>query len=200
MPDRLLVAILAAGASRRLGRPKQLVERDGETLVRRQSRTALAAAVGAVIVVLGCDGERVAPELADLEVEVVVNQEWTEGMAASVRTATRAAMAAGAAGVLLCHCDQYAITPADLVRLHQAWISSPSTAHLSRDGEHVGPPAILPARLFPLMLKLEGDTGPRAVIQGDPDVREIPVPSASLDVDRPSDLNDPRDPRQEQGR
>jgi CTP:molybdopterin cytidylyltransferase MocA len=188
MPDQLLIAILAAGASRRLGRAKQLVEVEGEPLVRRQCKTAIAADIGPVALILGCHHGRIAPLVSDLAVEIFVNEEWEEGMAASVRAATRAAMAAGAAGLLLYHCDHYAVTAEDLIRLHQAWTSAASTAHLSRDGRHLGPPAILPSRLFPAMLKLAGDMGPRALLAGDGDVREVISPSASLDLDRPDDL------------
>ena len=188
MPDHLVVAILAAGASRRLGRPKQLVELDGEPLIRRQCRTALEAAIGRVLVVLGCHHQSVAAAICDLEVELIVHDEWQEGLAASVRAATRAAMAAGATGLLLYHCDQYKITTEDLIHLHQAWTSSPATAHLSADGDHVGPPAILPARLFSSMLALKGDKGPRAILHGDPQVREIPMPGAGMDIDCPQDL------------
>jgi CTP:molybdopterin cytidylyltransferase MocA len=189
MSDELLIAILAAGASRRLGRPKQLLELNGETLVRRQCRTAIEAALGPVIVVLGCHHQQVGPAVSDLGLQVILNDEWEEGLAASVRAATRAAMTAGAAALLLYHCDQYAITAPDLIRLHHAWTSSPGAAHLSRDGDHLGPPAILPSRLFPSMLTLKGDTGPRAILCRDPDVREVPMPSASTDIDRPADLD-----------
>lgn len=188
MPDELLVAILAAGASRRLGRPKQLVEIDGEPLIRRQCLTGVSAAIGPVALVLGCQHEQVASVVSDLQLLLVVNDEWEEGLAASVRAATRAAIAAGAPAMLVYHCDQYALTPADLIRLHHAWTSSPATAYLARDGDHLGPPAILPARVFPSMLTLEGDRGPRAILGGASQVHEVPITTASMDVDYPADL------------
>src|SRR3954463_11023566 len=106
MSDELLIAILAAGASRRLGRPKQLVEFNGEALVRRQCRIAIEAAIGPVVVVLGCHHDQVAAVVSDLRLQLVINDEWEEGLAASVRAATRAGIAASAAAVLLYHCDQ----------------------------------------------------------------------------------------------
>jgi CTP:molybdopterin cytidylyltransferase MocA len=188
MPDELLVAILAAGASRRLGRPKQLVELDGEPLVRRVCRTAIEAAVGPVAVVLGCRRQEIAPVLSDLPLKVLVNDAWDQGMSSSVRTATLAALELKVAALLLLHADQYAIGGNDLLRLRDAWRQSPGSACLSRAGEHLGPPAILPAALFERMLTLAGDTGPRAILHGDTRVLEIPMRSAALDVDRPSDL------------
>jgi CTP:molybdopterin cytidylyltransferase MocA len=188
MPEELLVAVLAAGASRRLGRPKQLVELNGEPLVRRLCQTAIEAGIGPVAVVLGCRREQIAPVVADLPLQVLVNDAWDEGMASSVRTATLAALGLKVSALLLLHCDQYAVACDDLVQLRNAWRASPGSACLSRDGEHLGPPAILPAALFDRLLTLVGDTGPRAILRGETRVVEVPIPSAARDVDRPSDL------------
>ena len=188
MPDELLVAVLAAGASRRLGRPKQLVELGGEPLVRRVCRTAIAAGIGPVADVLGCRRDEIASVVSDLQVKVLDNDAWDGGMASSVRTAALAALEQKVVALLLLHADQYAVSGDDLVRLRDAWRASSQSACLSRDGEHLGPPAILPARLFDRMRTLAGDTGPRAILRGDPRVREVPMPSASRDVDCPADL------------
>ena len=71
--------ILAAGASRRLGRPKQLEPVDGEALLRRTARVALEAGCVPVFVVLGAARERITPCLEDLPVEVLVNEAWETG-------------------------------------------------------------------------------------------------------------------------
>ena len=83
----ITAAILAAGTSSRLGRPKQLLRLDGQSLIERAARAALGAGIARVLVIVGRDAEAIADELCDLPVEVIVNQNWREGMAASVRLA-----------------------------------------------------------------------------------------------------------------
>ncbi|MEI6051730.1 MAG: NTP transferase domain-containing protein, partial [Opitutaceae bacterium] len=78
--------ILAAGASSRLGSPKQLLLLDGQPLVTRAAQAALTAGAWPVVVVLGAHAEKIRPALARLPVIVVENAAWPEGMAASIRT------------------------------------------------------------------------------------------------------------------
>src|SRR5436189_3262943 len=106
MSSELLVAILAAGASRRLGQPKQLVLIDGEPMLRRQCRVALQARVGSVMAILGCHVERCSATIADLGVLTRVNEQWNEGLGSSLRTAAGAAIEMQAAGLLVLHGDQ----------------------------------------------------------------------------------------------
>lgn len=188
MNEELLVAVLAAGASRRLGRPKQLVKIAGEPLVRRQCRIALDAALGPVVLVLGCHRELVDPTVADLRIERHFNAPWQEGMASSIRAAAEHARDHQASALLLFHVDQYTLTTPDLVRVRDAWRQSPRHACLARDGEYLGPPAVLPASFFDRLLQLRGDIGARAVLAQEPTITETPVLHASYDIDEPSDL------------
>jgi molybdenum cofactor cytidylyltransferase len=188
MPDPVLIAIFAAGASRRLGTPKQFVCIDNQPLVRRQAQTAIDAAIGPVLVITGCHADKTAASVADLPVTVIHNNEWEEGLAASVRTASREAIACQAAGLMIVHCDQYALTAADLQTLHAAWRRTPAAACLSRADDHLGPPSILPAVSLPQLLKLAGDRGPRAILSGLVEVVDIPIPNARFDLDEPSQM------------
>src|SRR5437588_10860570 len=79
------IVILAAGASTRMGTPKQLLRYAGQTLLRRAAETALASQGRPVVVVLGAGSERCRPELEGLPVRIVENPGWEQGMSASLR-------------------------------------------------------------------------------------------------------------------
>src|SRR3989442_9102604 len=77
--DKLKVAavLLAAGASRRMGRNKMLLQLEGESLIRRAARRALAAGLSPVVVVVGHEEDRLRAELKDLAVVFAVNPDYT---------------------------------------------------------------------------------------------------------------------------
>src|SRR5205823_6575293 len=77
--------ILAAGASTRLGQPKQLIVLGGETLLDRAVRVAAEAGCWPVVVVLGADARRVLARCPLRSAAVLVNPWWQEGMASSLR-------------------------------------------------------------------------------------------------------------------
>src|SRR5437868_15543302 len=69
--------VLAAGASRRMGSNKMLLELEGEPLVRRAARRALEAGLSPVVVVLGREADRARAALAGLRVEIALNPDFT---------------------------------------------------------------------------------------------------------------------------
>ncbi len=189
----LLIAVLAAGASRRLGQPKQLVEIGGELLLQRQCRVAREAQVGPVVAILGCRFEACADALRDLPVAIRNNTQWREGLASSIREATRAAIEAEAAALLIMHGDQYRVTAHDLRALHAAWnATGPTRACRSRYRDHAGPPVVLPAACFAAAALLTGDDGARGVLSAlNPGaVIDVAMPNAAYDLDLPAQLAD----------
>jgi molybdenum cofactor cytidylyltransferase len=187
-PD-LVVAVLAAGGSSRLGQAKQLVRLRGVPVVRRQCLCALAAGVGDVVVVLGSDQQRHRAVLTDLELEVIVNEEWAEGLASTLRCAVRAAQRRRAA-LLVLPCDQYRIVLDDLRTLHSRWRAAPSNPCVSVWDDYVGPPAILPLEFFERVLQLRGDVGARSLLSGPAAATtgRMANPRAPFDLDAPADL------------
>ena len=158
-------------------------------MLRRQCRCALSAQVGEVVAILGCDEAQHREVIVDLPVGVRVNDEWEEGLAATLRSAVRAAKERQAA-LLVLPCDQYRIIPDDLRTLYNHWRWTPNIACVSRWAHYAGPPAILPIHYYDHVLRLRGDIGARFLLY-DLDRRgpdEIPNPRAAYDLDSPEEL------------
>jgi molybdenum cofactor cytidylyltransferase len=177
--------ILAAGASRRLGRPKQLVMLEGETLLRRTVRAALAGC-SPVLVVVGARAREVEASLALMPVQVVENPEWEEGMAASIRAGVRA-LPAGCPAALFLVCDQPAVDGTLVKHLVELRRADPDAVVACAYGNTRGTPSLFPARCFPQLLLLRGDRGARDLLAA-PDVLTVPFPGGAEDVDEPGDL------------
>lgn len=170
--------VLAAGASSRLGEPKQLVTLAGETLLERAIRTAREADCSPVVVVLGAAAERIAEQCDLSDAVVVVNELWSEGMGSSVRLGVAAVQ--GADGVVLMTCDQPAVTAAHL----RALMASGGVVGSAYAGR-VGVPAYFPAAEFAGLLALRGDRGARELLRG---MAAVDLPGGEVDVDTVEDL------------
>jgi CTP:molybdopterin cytidylyltransferase MocA len=182
------VVLLAAGGSRRFGRPKLLATIDGETLLRRAARVALGCAPSGCIIVLGSHASRLRCEVHDLRVHIVVNRHWRTGLASSL-SAGIMALPRNSTGALILLADQVAIGPADLELAFTAWRTAPASIIATRASGVLGPPAILPRRLFPRLRRLRGDRGAQGLLRDHSrPVIALDLPAAGRDVDRPGDL------------
>lgn len=190
MPQPLLIAILAAGASRRLGQPKQLVTVSGKPLLQRQCEVAIEAGMGAVAVILGCQADACRAAVNHLDVATFLNDQWPFGLGSSIACAARAAIDLNASGLLILHCDQFAITASDLRTLDELWANDRSKAVRARAGSYIGPPVIFPASSFADLNQLSGDDGAKSVLArlGRANVLEVDIPSAGQDLDTPEQL------------
>ena len=163
----LTCIVLAAGASRRLGHPKQLVEFEGEPLIVRAAR--IASAVAPTVVVTR-------PEFADLVPHAVINEAPDEGIASSIRAGVNACDG----DVLLMLCDQPLITSAHLRALVDAHAPIAATAYSGT----LGVPALFAAEFRDELLALRGDVGAKKVIEAHRDlVAAVAFERAAVDVD-----------------
>src|SRR5580698_3225387 len=102
------VIILAAGSSSRLGKPKQNLVFQGQTLLQRTIQNAMASVCESVIVILGANAEVVQSTIQNQPIPVIYNPDWTEGMASSIRLGISELkkMLPNIKSVLLMLCDQ----------------------------------------------------------------------------------------------
>jgi molybdenum cofactor cytidylyltransferase len=184
---RIGAIILAAGASRRLGRAKQLVVYEGETLLARVVRLVREAGVPWVVVVLGAEYEAIV-EAVDLSaVHVVRNTEWEQGMAGSIH-AGLSALDADAAGAMILTCDQPRLSVLHLLALVAAFDAQGGAEIVASEyAGGVGVPAIFPREVFAELYGLIGDKGARGLLYGDGVVR-VGFSGGEVDVDTPEDL------------
>jgi len=186
--DGLYAIVLAAGASTRFGSAKQLVRLAGRPLLHTVVTRASEVTGNALIVVLGSGAAQLAPLLKHSTGSVVINQEWREGLASSIRAGV-ARLPAACSAVMLLLADQAAVTAEDLKRLAGTWRKQPQHIAAALYSGSCGAPAIFPRSSFRSLSELRGDTGARALLVRNSDrVVRVPMPSAAVDVDTPEDL------------
>lgn len=188
--SRAGLVLLAAGGSRRLGSPKQLLrDAGGKSLVRRAAETALGSLCRPVAVVLGADAEAAAAELADLPLTIRINPEWQTGLASSLRAGLDALLEHGpldAAVVMLC--DQPRVTSALLNSLLTVSAETGHQIAACEYGGTLGVPALFARSLFPDLQALTGDEGARRVIRAYPGpIARLSFPGGVLDIDTAPD-------------
>jgi molybdenum cofactor cytidylyltransferase len=177
---KIAAVVLAAGASRRLDRPKQTVVLGGETLVERAIRIASEARLQPVIAVVRPEGD-FGHSLQALGALVVLNDKADEGIAASIRYGIHAARLLRATGVVLLTCDQIAVTAEHL----QALCAESAKAAGSGYAGKVGIPAYFPAADFDRLLQLTGDTGARDLLRH---ARSVSTEALTFDIDTEADV------------
>lgn len=184
--------ILAAGASRRLGQPKQLLKVNGETLLERALRLVLETGAEPVLTVLGAHRDAILSSVQLGHTITVVNDNWKDGLASSIHAGLKVLESdyAEASGALLMVCDQPRLT-ADHLSLLLATFTAASTPTIvaSRYGTIVGIPTVFPRIAFSELHGLRGDRGARAVLENPPCAMvSLLFNGGEIDVDSPSDI------------
>ena len=185
------IIILAAGASQRMGTPKQtlLLEND-KSMLRHTAEVALATNHRPVVVVVGANKKDVVPELKDLPLTIVDNPKWQEGMASSVKMGLAATYMTerNLEAVFMLVCDQPYVTAALLEQMLVIYHESGKKAVACRYGDAWGVPVLLGPSLFSELTYLEGDQGAKPLLKKYlDDVAWVAFDQGSIDLDTPED-------------
>jgi molybdenum cofactor cytidylyltransferase len=189
---RIAAIILAAGRSTRYGAANKLLQDlDGMAIVRRVALAALESRAQSVTIVLGHEGDRVADALAGLDVKLVRNAEYAQGLSTSLK-AGLASLPADVDGAIVCLGDMPRITAEHIDRLIAAFAPKEgrSIAVPVHKGKR-GNPVLFGRTLFAEILEAEGDTGAKHLIGRHADeVAEVDLGSDAIfiDIDTPEAL------------
>jgi molybdenum cofactor cytidylyltransferase len=179
--------VLAAGASRRMGRTKQLLPLGASTLLGTVLATARGSRLDEVVLVLGADAELIAAAVDTSGVRVVVAADHAEGMGASLRTGV-GALGPEVERVAVLLGDQPRVTPELVDAVLDRHLESGLCAAAVSAGGVLQPPVVADRRLWPQLLAARGDSGLRSVLRADPGmVATLSVEGVAVDVDTPDD-------------
>jgi molybdenum cofactor cytidylyltransferase len=190
LPDQTGIIMLAAGASTRLGEPKQLLTFKGRTLLEISLAAACASEAHPVIVVLGANAELLSGGIDGYDVHTIINMDWQEGLASSIRAGLKALLEIipSVNSALLMLCDQPMVTASLLNELISAHQRSGLPIVSCGYADTYGPPTLFQQRLFAELLALKGDVGAKRVLhQHRSEVELIAFPDGALDIDSRED-------------
>ena len=186
------IIILAAGTSSRLGRPKQTLEYNGESLLQHTSRAAVNADLGPVVVVIGAREQEILADIKNELVATVINKDFAEGISSSIKTGLNFLLAnhKECEDIILMVCDQPHVDGKLLKNLRQAKIETKQPLIACSYTETIGVPALFDKTFFKDLLSLQGEEGGKKVLFDNFDsIATIPFPNGFIDIDTISDYN-----------
>jgi molybdenum cofactor cytidylyltransferase len=169
-----------------MGTTKVLLPWRGQPLIRHIVQVARASRLGQLIVVTGHEGAAVASALRAIDVRLVHNDRYREGLSGSLRAGIEA-LDGDVAAVLVMLADQPLLTAAVIDQLIERYRASAARIVAPfADGQR-GNPVLFDRSLFGELRAVSGDQGARAVLQQrKDDVAAVEVsPDVLVDVDTP---------------
>ena len=188
--NNIAVILLAAGESSRLSTSKQMLLYDGRTLLQHSLHIAMASGAHPIVVVLGAHADTIKREVESNTAHVVINEEWQEGIASSIRHGIKTLLRINpfAEGAVMMLCDQPYVTSTLLSNLMMTYREKGKLIVACNYGSTFGPPVLFHKTMFPELLQLRGDVGAKDLIsQHANDVEFVSFPEGNIDIDTEAD-------------
>ena len=183
--------VLAAGESKRMGRPKQMLAWQGETLLRHVLENLINSNADEIILVLGHEAEAISKSLTEFQIKIVINPDYNQGMASSLRQGLLA-MDPRSEAFLVLLADQPGIGPEIINRVIRDFQRADPRRGIVRPVYRGlrGHPVLIGVRYLQEALQLQGDMGARQILMNHPeDIIEIEVTQDVVlkDIDTPEE-------------
>lgn len=188
--DNCAVVIIAAGESKRLGSPKQLLLLDKDTMLNRLIKMVQKAVDFPIYLVLGANAEKIKAQLPNVSLNIIENTEWQEGMGSSIRLGVQAVVSSANKhdGVLILVCDQPYLSESSIKDLIALQAIKNTAIAASFYANIAGTPALFHQSVFSDLLALKGDQGAKRIIQErDQELAKLQFEKGVLDIDTPED-------------
>ncbi len=187
--DKIGIIILAAGVSRRMGTPKQLLKVGKETLLEKAIGVAQKLDNKEILVVLGANAEKIQSALDDKnDMTIIINEEWQKGMGTTLRKGVNYFLEQKELykALIVMVCDQPYLTTKkleELIELHK----KTKAAIIATEYEGIkGVPALFSSKLFSKLATLNEDEGARKIIKRYKGVvKTVDFPKGKYDLDTP---------------
>lgn len=182
--------LLAAGESRRMGTPKQLLLYKGRSLIRHAATEAIVSNCDPIIVVLGAKSDRISRELDNLPVHITCNSQWQQGMSGSIAKGIQALLAISVDfdAFIVALADQPLITAKTYNLLIERYHQNQVKAVASEYDNTLGVPALFARTLIPELLKLKHQGGAKQLLKQYSNCAfNLDLPEAAIDIDTPTD-------------
>jgi molybdenum cofactor cytidylyltransferase len=184
------IIILAAGSSSRMGQAKQQLVYQEKTLLQLAIQAAIGVDDAKVLVVLGADHQTIMADVDSKLVSIVVNPDWEQGMASSIKAGMAALqeLYPQIESTLIMLCDQPFVDAALLQQLVNVSLQNPDFIVASAYQNTVGVPVLLGKYWFDQLLALQGQEGAKQLLMQHPDkVITVPFEKGGIDIDTPQD-------------
>jgi len=187
---KVAAVILAAGGSSRFGKPKQLIELRGKTLLRCVLDAAIEASCSPIVIVIGGAMVDVRKELETTITTIVENENWQRGIGTSIRAGVQRVInhSSGVDAIVLLACDQPFVDASVIERLIALREEKQKPIVASSYANTLGVPALFDRSSFQELLALDDKSGAKAIIVSNRErVAKLPFPNGKIDIDTMAD-------------
>lgn len=190
--DSYGIVLLAAGVSSRLGRPKQLLSYQGDYLLNHAIKATEQVNDVVTVVIIGAEAESLLKEIKNVDVKVVLNQQFKEGMSSSIRCGVQYLQDydRNIENIIIMVCDQPYVDGVHISKLIACHEATAAKIVASTYSDRKGVPALFNKQLFPELLTLKGDVGAKALIKKyNAETAAVFLPLGEIDIDTEENYN-----------